>query len=337
MQTDESLIQEWLAECRTPSTREVYGIHIKTFQAWYKKPLNEFLELSDKDRRHAALLFQNAMIEKGAKANTVNAMITALASFCNQNTKPLFLRGKRLHVEIDLDSHTFTNGDLQAMFNIGDTQQKAILATFTSLGWECSAILGLRRAYINSLIEKAREDKQEYAFFQNQRQKTGALRLGVLNPLALEWLARWFREWNGESLFQIKTKEGINDMLVRLAEESQIKLTGRVHSHLIRKWTMSGLSRAGFNEWQTKYVMGKTIPKSDSTYLQTLRQEIEERYPAAFQNYLNIQHSPGAVTSLAKSLDAKDKEIAELKQRINQTEDKLTRIERLLEELKKEP
>jgi hypothetical protein len=51
---------------------------------------------------------------------------------------------------------------------------------------------------------------------------------------------------------------------------------------------MSGLSRSGFNEFQIKYLVGKPIPMQDMTYLQTLQQEIEERYPKAYEHFLNI-------------------------------------------------
>jgi len=52
---------------------------------------------------------------------------------------------------------------------------------------------------------------------------------------------------------------------------------------------MSGLSRSGFNEFQIKFAMGKTIPLSDQTYLLTLEEEIRKRYPKAYESYLSIK------------------------------------------------
>lgn len=336
---DEILVNEWLDECRTPATRNLYSRYIKAFQQWYKKPLAEFLALEPKEMRHTALCFQNEQVSNGSKSNTVRSMITALGSFCSQNGKPLPLRGKRLRLQIDLDSHAFSNGDLSSMFDVANTQEKAILATFTSLGWEVSAILKLKRGRMNSLIAKARQDKAEYVYFQDQRQKTGALRLGVLNPLALEWLEKWFKEWQGENVFEYKTKEGINSLLKRLAREAQLSKTGRIHSHSLRKWVMSGLSRAGFNDYQIKFVMGKTIPTSDSTYLLTLAQEIEERYPTAFQHLLNLKPSEITIIEtkskeLNARLDALEKENAGLKTRLSEIGNE-SRINKLEEELLK--
>jgi len=54
---------------------------------------------------------------------------------------------------------------------------------------------------------------------------------------------------------------------------------------------MSGLSRAGFNEFQIKYVMGKTIPLSDMVYLQSLESEISEKYPKIYNDYLSLKPS----------------------------------------------
>jgi hypothetical protein len=336
MQNDEKLVSEWLEECRTESTREVYAHHMKVFQAWYGKPLSQFLKLPSKEMRHVALCFQNEQINKGVKTNTVISMMTALGSFCNSNAKILPLRGKRLKIQIDMDSHVFTNGDLAAMFDVGDTQEKAILATFTSLGWEVGAVLGLKRAFIQGLIQKAREDKQEYVYFRSQRQKTGALRLGVLNPLALEWLERWFKEWQGERIFEYRSKEGINSMMVRLVKGGQVRKTGRIHSHLIRKWVMSGLSRAGFNDFQIKYLMGKAIPISDMTYLQTLQQEIEERYPQAFKTLLNIKPSKIVTVvdeNLTQQLRREQEKTAMYENRMSSLEKQLETMQKLMQSL----
>ncbi|MGA2309931.1 MAG: hypothetical protein ABSG57_10345 [Candidatus Bathyarchaeia archaeon] len=175
------------------------------------------------------------------------------------------------------------------MFSVANIEQKAILATFCSLGWEVQAILQLKRTYIENLIYRAREERQQYIYFIHQRGKTGALRLGVLNPLAIEWIEEFLKASpKTDSLFTYTTKEGVNGMSKHLARDAHVTVTGRVHTHLLRKWVMSGLSRAGFNEFQIKFVVGKAIPPSDMTYLQTLQQEVEARYPKAFEECLDI-------------------------------------------------
>jgi hypothetical protein len=117
------------------------------------------------------------------------------------------------------------------------------------------------------------------------------------------------------------TPEAINKMLRRLGRHAGIVTTGRVHFHKIRGWVISGLSRAGLNEWQIKYLVGKAIPLQDSTYLQSLQQEIEERYPKAYEQYLNIK--PAKIVTvidekLTGQLRNKDLEIQALKEQVRE-------------------
>lgn len=315
--------EDWLDECRTLNTREAYTRHIRTFKDWYKKPLSEFLKLEPKEMRHTAILFQNAARNgwktrwgRTLKPNSIISTLTALGSYCTFNDKPLRLRGKRVRATIDLDSHAFTDADLRRMFSVADTQEKAILATFCSLGWEVSSLLSLERTYLGNLILRAQEQRKQFIYFIDQRRKTGAIRLGVLNPLAIEWISEWLKvpleriqqskgthRWNAKRLFGYTTKEGVNSMIKHLARDSHVTVTGRVHTHQIRKWVMSGLSRAGFNEFQIKFVVGKTIPLTDMTYLQTLQQEVEARYPKAYAEYLDISGKRQALPISEEEMD----------------------------------
>lgn len=289
---EKKLIDQWLKEQRTESTKRTYLIGIMNFRLWYKKSLIEFLKLEPREMRSAALNFQDDMVNEKRPSNTIVAFLTALGSFVTWNGKTLMLKNKRVRTQIDLSSHVFSNGDLSRMFDVANVEQKAILSTFVSLGWESSSILSLDIELIRGLIERAKEEKQNFVYFMSQRNKTGALRLGVLNPLCLEWLDKWLhdeRSQNLKTLFTYTTGEGINGLLRHLARDAHITKLGRVHSHLIRKWVMSGLSRAKLNEFQIKFLLGKTIPIEDMTYLQTLQQEIEQYYPEAYEKYLNIR------------------------------------------------
>jgi len=328
---DEQLITEWLEECRTQSTKQLYGQNIRLFQEWYQKPLETFLALDAKAMRHEALKFQSFLAERTTKrnglmtANSIISALTALGSFCTFNDKKLNLRGKRLRTRIDLSSHVFTNGELSRLFDIGTTEEKAILATFCSLGWEVSSLLELKRGFIESKINQAKEEGKDFTYFQSQRPKTGALRLGVLNPLAIEWLSKHLQQSSGDRLFRYTTKEGVNAMIKRLAREAHIAKTGRIHTHLIRKWVMSGLSRAGFNEFQIKYLLGKTIPLSDMTYLQTLQQEIETKYPKAYE-YVNIKPARVVTVVDEAKIRQQNEEIEDIKAKMAQKETELAQF-----------
>jgi hypothetical protein len=346
MQTDNELIQAWLKEQKSNSTKHAYLNNIGHFQKWWNKPLAEFLKLPPEEMRHQTLEYQDYLKnELHRKTNTVIAFLTALQSFCASKCKPILLRRKRLQTQIDVKSHVFSNGDLMKCFDVASVEQKAILSTMVSLGWEVSAIVELDKDFISALIKSAKEEGQKFIYFKSQRQKTGALRLGVLNPLCIEWLSKWLEDPRcvGPSLFTYHTKEGVNGMLKHLARDAHITMRGSVHTHQIRKWVMSGLSRARFNAFQIKYLMGKVIPISDATYLQTLQQEIEEYYPEAYENYLSVR--PVKIVQVVdEDMKAKvaslEKENQELKEKAKakdaDLEGRLAKMESLLKALQKE-
>lgn len=355
MQTDKELIQAWLNEQKTNTTKNAYLNNIGHFQGWWNKPLTEFLKLPPEEMRHLALEYQNFLKneivtdrsgkKKNRDINTIIAFLTALQSFCTSKCKPLLLRRKRLQTQIDTKSHVFSNGDLIKCFDVANVEQKAILATMVSLGWEVSVIVELDKDFISALIKSAKEEGKKFIYFVSQRQKTGALRLGVLNPLAIEWLSKWLEDPRcvGPTVFTYTTKEGINGMLKHLARDAHLTLRGSVHSHLIRKWVMSGLSRARFNAFQIKYLMGKVIPISDATYLQTLQQEIEMYYPEAYENYLSVrpvkivQVVDEDMKAKVASLEKENEELrAKAKTKDADLEARMAKMESLLKALQKE-
>ena len=328
-------IENWLCESRTANTKRSYILRITRFFSWYKGTVEEFLLLEQSERRNILLKFQNAQTNENH--NSVNAYVAAVLSFLRSVDKPLSLKGKTLRPTMDLSSHSFTNGDLTRMFEVADLKEKALLSLSVSLGWEVSAVVALKRCFIESLITKAKEDNQHFVYWLSQREKTGAPRLGVLNPLALEWVSKWLveckrhpkrkrlltpkREYGVSDIFDV-TAAGANKIICRLAKQAGITTTGRVHFHKLRGWVMSGLSRAGFNEFQIKFLMGKTIPLTDMTYLETLKQELEEKYPAAYEATLSIKTDVPV-----KALNALTKDLKEIQLENSVLREKMRRME----------
>ncbi|MHA2407646.1 MAG: hypothetical protein ACXACA_04690 [Candidatus Ranarchaeia archaeon] len=337
-------IKDWLAECRTVRTRRTYASRIIDFFKYYTEGVDAFLKLPSNEKRHVAILYQNARKGKFSP-NSINGTLGALNSFLDMHDMKINFKGKRVRRTMDLNSHNFSNSDLAKMFELGNTKEKALLALAVSLGWEVSAVLGLERKRLQSYVNRAKEEGAKYFYFTDQRSKTGVPRLGILNPLALEWLEKWLWEsrdiplrkrWGTETrdrvvsdVFDI-TAEGANKILSRLAREAHIKTTGRIHFHKLRSWVISGLSRSGFNEFQVKFAVGKAIPMSDYTYLQTIQEQIEEKYPEAYESYLNIQTPVKAVAELTKSLEEKSTELEELRAKVAEIEGGRAGLEALL-------
>ncbi len=342
-------VKEWLAEKRSPVTRRTYENRLRKFLTYNNISVEEFLKLSTKEQRHLCILYQNENLGT-MNHNSINTVLTAVSSFLDYLDRPIRWKRSRVKSRPDVTSHVFSNGDLSKMFAVGNTKEKALLALATSLGWEISSVLRLTRKTLRDMIDRAKANGQKFIYFRNIRKKTGALRLGVLNPLAIEWVSKWLvesenhkprkRDPKRESKINVisevfdVTGLGVNKMLKRLARDAQIKTTGRVHFHKIRAWVMSGLSRAGFNEFQIKFVMGKSIPLSDSTYLTSLEQEVEERYPQAFETNLNLNPSINmkAVSGLSKDLEEKTEEIDELRNQVYRLHKDNVKLKKLVNE-----
>lgn len=328
------LVSDWLAEKRSNTTRRSYLYRLRLFLEYHNLTPNQLLEMSPKEARTYALRYQNE--NANLSNNTLLGRLTAVASFMDYYDKPIkWKRGTRLTPRPDTKSHIYTNGDLSKMFEVADTRDKAILALASSLGWEISGFVDFKRKTLRNLIDRAKETGESFVYFKNIRQKTGQPRLGVLNPLAIEWCDKWLnlseempeREREPRTVNPVTltakrrisdifdlTGNGIHYAMRTLAKKANIKLTGKTRFHNIRKWVMSGLSRSGFNEFQIKYVLGKAIPMSDQVYLQTLEQEIKERYPEAYENYLSLES--GKLHSFKKRDIQREKDIQKLQEQI---------------------
>ncbi|MBY9013810.1 MAG: hypothetical protein KGD70_15665 [Candidatus Lokiarchaeota archaeon] len=342
-------VANWLDECRTPNTRHAYSYRILDFFTWYNDTPEKFLELNPNKKRHVVLRYQNEK-RQTLSQNTLNMTMGCINSFLDVYDQKINFKGKRVRTTIDISSHIYSNGDLNKIFALGNTKEKAFLALMTSTGWEIGAVLELKRKTVQEYINRAKEQKTPFYFFMSQRKKTGALRLGCLNPLALKWVERWLIESEDLKLRSLRPHRnrakdksdllnlgasGCNALLKRLTSESQIKKTGRIHSHSLRKWVMGNLIAGGFNEFEVKFFVGKNIPSSDFTYLKSLEIGIAEKYPKVYQARFNLETSTQSILSLTKSLEEKDQELKSQKIQLEQLQKKYDNLhlEKLLDRL----
>lgn len=282
-------VEEWLSEYKKAKTGRVVWHRLQVFLAESGLTVADLEAKSGKEIKHAVLQWQKS--QEGKKPNnTILAIITSVRAFSSYLEKPIkFRRGQLVSQKMATGYHDFSNGDLGKMYNSADIGDKALLAVGVSLGWEVSAILQMETEYFRQLVTRAKSEKQDFISFESQRGKTGKLRFGILNPLALKALDEYFTKNNptGKLLFEM-TKKAPNIILRKLAKRAGIVLVGDVRWHNLRSWYMSKLSDAGFNAYQIKLILGKAIPITDRTYLRTLQQEIMRRYPKAYIKYLSI-------------------------------------------------
>jgi hypothetical protein len=291
-------VKAWIDEFSNPRTRRNYRYGINAFFTAVGLSVDEFLVLPAQDVKHLILTFQKDMKVKGWTDGRINAITISVRSFLASNDINVkFRRNQIIKASSDISSHAFSNGDLKRLYDVGGAFEKALLATAVSEGWEVSMFLEQRRDKVEARIAHAEQNGERFVFFMDKREKTGQPRFCVLNPLAVESIKRYLavRTDDDPRLFPI-TADGVQKMLYRLAKDADLKTTGFLRFHNIRKWLMSRLSRCGFNEFQIKFVMGKSIGVSDLVYLQTLQTEIEEKYPRVYNDYLNIDWKPSGVS-----------------------------------------
>ncbi len=300
---DDPTVKAWLNEFIKASTRHAYSHGICVFFKSLNILPSDLQKLDQKEIKQLILTVQKKMKDNNATNSHVRLIVATIRSYlASQDIQIMFRRNQLVKTQADNSSHIYSNGDLCRMFEVGGAFEKALLATACSQGWEISMFLEQKRKKMEQRIEHAKQNNEQFIFFMDRREKTGEPRFCVLNPLAIESLSNYFavRTDDDEQLFPIK-HSGVQKLLYRLAKDANLKTTGALRFHNIRKWLMSRLSRCGFNEFQIKFVMGKRIGLSDATYLQTLQSEIEEKYPVVYNDYLNICWKPSVGGALVFS------------------------------------
>ena len=296
MSKEKSPMEEWLEELK-PTSRPTYKSKFRDFLDWSgttdREIVAEWKATEDRDEFRKAwgkvvVRYYQYCLEKTGKINTARTHATAVRSFfASQCDRLKVKKGAIAKPRAAKGEHVFSQSDLQKMYKYAGVREKAILSTAVSLGWSASDFLDLEKEVLERQISRARSEGLEFIRFDWDREKTGEPVLGILTPEAMDSLEEWFERipdaaWafpreagNGERPI---SQDSLNDILRALVREANIITTGSVRFHLLRKFLMSELSSAGLNEWEVKIIVGKSIPVSDSTYLQKIKNDAFEKY-----------------------------------------------------------
>ena len=290
-----------------------------------------------------AVAYYNKRVSEGYATNTVRAEVSSVRAFCRDNATTLLIpRRKIAKAKAAKGEHEFTREELAKMFYVGDVRAKAILATEVSLGFSVKDFAELKRDLIESLVNKALREKIEFIGFDYERGKTGVESRSQLTPEAVNSLKAWFEyvdqyrvekglsksEWvwangNGNHL----DPQTLNDVIKDLVTKANITTTGNVRFHLLRKFLMNALHDASFLTWETKRILGKEIPTSDSTYLRGLSRKVSEKFPQIY-SYIRLTGFESKNHTRIEELEAKIQQM-EIRQEQMEIENKALR--RILE------
>ncbi|HUK85245.1 MAG TPA: hypothetical protein VLU95_05235, partial [Candidatus Acidoferrum sp.] len=170
-------IESWLSEFNKKSTRHQYASRLVRFLQATNVSIADIRKMDSKEIKKLFLTFQTEQAQKGFKNNGILSIITAIRSYLLTIDKVVtFRKGQLLNLEADNNSHAFTNGDLKLLFEVGNTFEKALIATAVSEGWEISAFLEQDRDVITKRLAHAAQNNGKFIFFTNTRQKTGVAR-----------------------------------------------------------------------------------------------------------------------------------------------------------------
>jgi len=332
---------QWIKECYPTSNAQSIWKYKDRLNSWF-----EFLKMTDaefiedfkrsvdkyqwaRDTGTKIVAFYNSMIQGGYSVNTGRNYASSARAFSRDMCTPLMVRrGKIAKAESSSGEHEFSRIELAKMFYVGDVRGKAVLATAVALGFSIEDFSELKRDFIESLVTKSLTEKIDFVGFSYKRGKTNVESRSHTTPEMANSLKSWFEyidakraekglpksEWvwcNGNHGHL--NAQTLNDIIKDLVKKANVAVTGSIRFHLLRKYVMSTVHTAGFSSWETKRVCGKEIPTSDDTYLQQLNQDIDKKFPQAYEelrltgfanhNHTNIEQLQTKIQQLEVNME----------------------------------
>jgi len=288
-----SAVDSWKHKDRLNNFFEFLGLTDSEFMEGYKRAQDKH-EWA-KRIGFKVIAFYNNRIAKGYATNTARAETSTVRAFCRDNCTTLIVARKKIaKAKSAKGEHEFTREELAKMFYVADVRDKAILSTAISLGFSAEDFAELSRDLIESLVNKALEQKIDFIGFDYERKKTGVESRSHLTPEARDSLKAWFEYidtkrgqkstwvWCNSNDNHLTT-QAINDVIKALVLKANITTTGKIRFHLLRKFLMNALHDAEFSTWEVKRAIGKEIPTTDETYLTGLSRKVSEKFHEVYE------------------------------------------------------
>ncbi|MGD9130260.1 MAG: tyrosine-type recombinase/integrase [Candidatus Bathyarchaeota archaeon] len=312
----------WLSEY---SSRDTVYSHCNRFEQFLQaidktdvQIVTEYKQATDKDQfakeyGKVVLKYYHDYITKGYSSNTARSATSSIRAFFTSQTTSLRIKRRSIRkTRRAQNQHTFTQAELKKMFYVADIRDKAILSTGVSLGYASKDFLGLKRQFIESLVRKAEKNKTEFIAFEYSRGKTNEPAFSFLTPEAVSSLSAYLEIsnknsewlWHNHMAENHITNRALNDIIQKLARKANITTTGKISFHLLRKFLMSSSVESGFNTFEAQYLIGHSIPTSDSTYLMTLNKSITEKLPELYKRITLTGYVNGSKNNKIEQLEA---------------------------------
>lgn len=258
-------VEDFLETIPSKHTRKNYVNGIKKFEQWYGESITKLIKNSDATK--TVEKFYVALKQKHPQntcRNVTNAAIQFLKYFGTE-VKPRKALGI-YRTEKSTNDHKLTIEEVQRMAAVADLKEQVILEVL---------LLGLRigDAIILGVNDLNKLEQEAPIELELRATKEGTVYETFISQEFKELLRLYLPTASGNWLFQGIRKgshakdETLNLKLRELASRAGIQLHGRLHWHCGRKLVMRTGAELGISPWIIKRMVGKSIPKSDDTYL----------------------------------------------------------------------
>jgi site-specific recombinase XerD len=248
--------------------------------------------------------------DKGLKVNSARVSLNGILQLFRFYEMPLKLRNGSKAKETEETANDFPLAieHVRAMFQIADLREKGILSMATDLGLRISDFISLKKSSLPSL------DQEPPISFVVMTAKKRVVAKGFLSQESVDLLKLYLptleqrtvqKGHDNEFLFPSNSQshisdQWVNDLIRDLAAKAGILLGDKsLHFHCFRKMFLSASIDSGCGFTAAKMMCGKSIPKSDSTYLTTVK--LREKF-LQLNKFLSIQEQPKVETEKLEAL-----------------------------------
>ena len=303
-------VKEYLDSVANPNTRKSYRIGIQKFCEWFCKSPREVLEMRKDDltqrqgedlieyRNRAARFekeiekFHSYLLEQGYKTNTARNLTLGIRQLSRFYQMPIRIRaGSKVSKTVKTSrSFPLRIEHVRKMFEVADLRERVILSMATDLGLRISDFIKVKKEELPPL------DQESPIMFDVMTGKEEVVAHGFLSNETIELLGLYLPTLKKDNLYLFPSNgkrhisdEWLNRLLKKLVDKAQIKLNGKsLTFHCFRKMFMSTAIDSGIGLTAGKKLCGKAIPKSDDTYLTTMR--LGEKF-IQLKKFLTIKHT----------------------------------------------
>jgi len=342
----EMSIQQFLDSVSNAHTKKEYRHGLKKFCEWFGKDAEEILEMRKDDLtqrvgenlieyRNRASRFEkeiekfHSYLLESYKINTARNWTLGIRQLFRFYEMPIrFRAGSKIAKTVKTNKNfPLTIEHVRAMFKVADLRERVILSMATDLGLRIGDFIKIKKDDLPPL------DQEPPISFDVMTNKEDVIAHCFLSQETVDLLRVYLptlEKKNGNPyLFPSNSANHISDewlnrLLQRLAENAKISLNGKdLTFHCFRKMFLSAAIDSGIGLTAGKKLCGKAIPKSDDTYLTTLK--LRDKF-IQLKRFLTIKEQPKIETE----------KIETLKSAINKLQEELTQQKAITETISEE-